>query len=110
MHLDKGHPFYTMRVIENAKTNTETYIELIEHNQIWAKYRLTPTTGKQHQLRVHLSHLGIPIKNDPFYPVVQHKAEDDFSEPLQLLAKHISFIDPLTKEGMSFNSEFELTL
>ncbi|KQE14179.1 pseudouridine synthase [Acinetobacter pittii] len=110
LHLDKGHPFYTMQVIENAKANTQTDIELIEHNQIWAKYRLTPTTGKQHQLRVHLNYLEIPIKNDPFYPVVQHKAEDDFSEPLQLLAKHISFTDPLTKEGMSFNSEFELTL
>ncbi|MFX4643193.1 pseudouridylate synthase, partial [Acinetobacter baumannii] len=46
----------------------------------------------------------------PFYPVVQHKSEDDFSEPLQLLAKHISFTDPVTKEGMSFNSKFELTL
>ncbi len=110
LHLDKGHPFYTMQVIENTKANTQTYIELIEHNQIWAKYRLTPTTGKQHQLRVHLNYLEIPIKNDPFYPVVQHKAEDDFSEPLQLLAKHISFTDPLTKEGMSFNSQFELTL
>lgn len=110
LHLDKSHPFYTMQVIENAKANTQTYIELIEHDQIWAKYRLTPTTGKQHQLRVHLNYLSIPIKNDPFYPIVQHKAEDDFSEPLQLLAKHISFIDPLTKEGMSFNSEFELTL
>lgn len=92
-----------MQVIENAKANTQTDIELIEHNQIWAKYRLTPTTGKQHQLRVHLNYLEIPIKNDPFYPVVQHKAEDDFSEPLQLLAKHISFTDP-HKEGMSFNS------
>jgi tRNA pseudouridine32 synthase/23S rRNA pseudouridine746 synthase len=34
--------------------------------------------GKQHQLRVHLNYLGIPILNDPFYPVVAHKADDDF--------------------------------
>ena len=51
-----------MRVIPHTKTNTETKIELIEHNHLWAKYCLTPTTGKQHQLRVHLNHLGIPIK------------------------------------------------
>ncbi|WP_199964377.1 pseudouridine synthase [Acinetobacter calcoaceticus] len=110
LHLDKGTPFYTMQVIANAKANTETKIELLEHNQYWAKYCLAPTTGKQHQLRVHLNYLEIPIKNDPFYPEVQHKADNDFSEPLQLLAKHISFIDPLTKEEMSFNSELELTL
>lgn len=110
LYLDKGTPFYTMCVIPHTKTNTETKIELLEHNQSWAKYCLTPTTGKQHQLRVHLSHLGISIKNDPFYPVVQHKADDDFSQPLQLLAKQISFIDPLTKQEMVFNSRFELTL
>lgn len=110
LYLDKGTPFYTMRVIDHTKTNTETKIELLEHNQSWAKYCLTPTTGKQHQLRVHLNYLGIPIKNDPFYPVVQHKADDDFSKPLQLLAKQISFIDPLTKQEMIFNSQFELTL
>ncbi|WP_213074344.1 pseudouridine synthase [Acinetobacter seifertii] len=110
LYLDKGTPFYTMCVIPHTKTNTETKIELLEHNQSWAKYCLTPTTGKQHQLRVHLSHLGIPIKNDPFYPIVQHKADDDFSQPLQLLAKQISFIDPLTKHEMVFNSRFELTL
>ncbi|MBJ9961053.1 pseudouridylate synthase [Acinetobacter nosocomialis] len=110
LYLDNGTPFYTMRVIPHTKTNTETKIELLQHNQSWAKYCLTPTTGKQHQLRVHLNHLGIPIKNDPFYPVVQHKADDDFSQPLQLLAKQISFIDPLTKQKMVFNSQLELTL
>ncbi|HCA5335679.1 TPA: pseudouridylate synthase [Acinetobacter baumannii] len=110
LYLDKGTPFYTMQVIAHTKTNTETKIELIEHNHSWAKYCLTPTTGKQHQLRVHLNHLGIPIKNDPFYPIVQHKADDDFSQPLQLLAKQISFIDPPTKQEMFFNSQFELTL
>jgi len=29
--------------------------------------RLTPTTGRTHQLRVHLKHLGHPIIGDPFY-------------------------------------------
>ena len=110
LHLDKGQPFYTMQVIDDAKPNTETFIELMEYNTTWAKYRLSPSTGKQHQLRVHLSYLGIPIKNDPFYPVVQHKVDDDFSQPLQLLAKEISFKDPLTRQQMYFKSSFELTL
>ena len=107
--MEKGQPFYTMQVVE-GKINSETEIDLIEHDSVWAKYQLKPITGKQHQLRVHLNRLGIAIKNDPFYPVVQHKREDDFSAPLQLLAKHIRFNDPVTFKEMEFSSKFELTL
>lgn len=107
--MEKGQPFYTMQVVE-GQINSETEIDLIEHDAIWGKYQLKPITGKQHQLRVHLNSLGIAIKNDPFYPVVQHKREDDFSAPLQLLAKHIRFNDPATFQDMQFSSNFELTL
>ena len=107
--MEKGQPFYTMQVVE-GKINSETEIDLIEHDAVWGKYELKPITGKQHQLRVHLNSLGIAIKNDPFYPVVQHKREDDFSAPLQLLAKHIRFNDPVTFQDMQFSSNFELTL
>lgn len=107
--MEKGEPFYTMQVVE-GKINSETEIHLIEHDSAWAKYELKPITGKQHQLRVHLNSLGIAIKNDPFYPEVQHKREDDFSAPLQLLAKHIRFNDPVTFQEMEFSSRFELTL
>ena len=107
--MEKGEPFYTMQVVE-GQINSQTEIDLIEHDAIWGKYQLKPITGKQHQLRVHLNSLGIAIKNDPFYPVVQHKREDDFSAPLQLLAKHIRFNDPVTFQDMQFSSNFELTL
>ena len=85
-------------------------IELLEHNFQHAKYQLSPKTGKQHQLRVHLNHLNIPILNDPFYPTVVHKADDDFNHPLQLLAKEISFIDPISNLQRIFRSNHELTL
>ena len=75
-----------------------------------AKYQLSPKTGKQHQLRVHLNHLNIPILNDPFYPIVLHKADDDFNHPLQLLAKEINFIDPISNLQRIFRSNHELTL
>lgn len=109
LRMQKGQPFYTMQVVE-GEANSETHIELLEQHNGWAKYRLSPHTGKQHQLRVHLNHLNIPIQNDPLYPEVQHKAEDDFSCPLQLLAKEISFPDPVTGQIMHFYSNFELTL
>ena len=109
LRMQKGEPFYTMQVVDGT-VNSETAIDLLEHNTVWGKYQLQPITGKQHQLRVHLNSLGIAIKNDPFYPVVQHKREDDFSAPLQLLAKHIRFNDPMTLQEMAFSSHFELTL
>lgn len=109
LRMDKGHLFYTMQIVE-GEPNSETQIDILEHNSQWAKYLLKPETGKQHQLRVHLNHLGIAIQNDPFYPTVQHKSDDDFSNPLQLLAKQIQFIDPVTGESMDFSSNFELTL
>lgn len=107
--MEKGEPFYTMQIID-GQINSETRIELLEHNNIWAKYCLYPQTGKQHQLRVHLNALGLPIRHDPFYPTVAHKADDDFSQPLQLLAKALSFEDPITKNKMRFVSQKDLLL
>ena len=107
--MEKGEPFYTMQVVQGI-SNSKTEISLIEHNQQWAKYLLKPLTGKQHQLRIHMNSLNIPIKNDPFYPHVIHKADSDFSAPLQLLAKKIAFIDPITQQHMHFCTNKELTL
>lgn len=109
LRMEKSEPFYTMRVVE-GHPNTQTEISLLEHNHQWAKYCLKPETGKQHQLRVHLNYLNIPIRHDAFYPTVQHKAADDFSQPLQLLAHQIVFIDPITQQPMSFQSHQSLEL
>lgn len=107
--MEKGEPFYTMRIIE-GEINSVTEIDILEHNQTWAKYSLTPITGKQHQLRVHMNALALGLKNDRIYPVIQHLGQDDFSEPLQLLAKQIEFSDPLTQQMMCFQSQQDLHL
>lgn len=111
LHLERGEPFYTMKVGQGTP-NTHTKIDVLQVSDCgrFAKYELHPSTGKLHQLRVHLNHLGIPIVNDSFYPVVAHKADDDFSQPLQLLAKRLSFIDPFSDEAMAFESGFDVTL
>ncbi len=60
------------------------------------RFRLTPRTGRIHQLRVHMNSIGAPIVNDPWYPVVKDVAADDFSAPLQLLAHTLEFDDPMS--------------
>lgn len=108
LHLERGEPFYVMRVNPDKPANTHTAIRILDTQDGLAKYELTPTTGKLHQLRVHLNHLGVPIINDPFYPVVNHRPEGDFSSPLQLLAKELSFIDPVTGDKHHFESSLSL--
>jgi len=75
-----------------------------------ASYRLTPLTGKTHQLRMHLWKLGIPIIGDPLYPIERDVAIDDFSVPLQLLASELGFTDPIDGSERRFASERELPL
>ncbi len=67
-------------------------------------YRLTPRTGRTHQLRVHMASLGIPIYGDPLYPNVIEVAADDFSTPLQLLAQRLEFDDPRDGTHREFSS------
>ncbi len=99
--------FFRMREIE-AESNAFTTIEFIERRGLLALYRLYPRTGKMHQLRVHMNSLGIPILNDRFYPEALPAATDDFSAPLQLLARSLSFIDPVSGDYRVFESNFRL--
>ena len=80
-------------VEEPGETNAETLVELISPDGL---YRLTPRTGRTHQLRVHMASLGLPIYGDPLYPNVIDVPADDFSTPLKLLAQRMEFEDPLT--------------
>ncbi len=79
-------------VEEPGEPNAETLVELVSRDGL---YRLTPQTGRTHQLRVHMASLGIPIYGDPLYPNVIDVAADDFTTPLQLLAHSIEFDDPV---------------
>ncbi|MES2299533.1 MAG: RluA family pseudouridine synthase [Pseudomonadota bacterium] len=105
----EGEPFFCMREAE-GEPNSETLIEVIEQRADATLYRLRPHTGRQHQLRVHMSALGSPILNDGFYPVALPCKGDDFRHPLQLLARSIGFPDPLTGERRYFESARALTL
>lgn len=101
--LVKGEPFFRMKEVD-GDPNSETHISVKKMTGDLTHYLLKPVTGKQHQLRVHLSSLGIPILNDVFYPLAQPEQPDDYSKPLQLLAKSIRFQDPITQVERYFES------
>ncbi len=60
---------------------------------------LTPKTGRSHQLRVHLAHLGHPIVGDRFYGGLQHP-----NQRLHLHAQRLSVDHPFDGRRMHFES------
>lgn len=87
--------------VEPGEPNAETLAEPLGEGL----YRLTPRTGRTHQLRVHMAGLGIPIDNDPLYPSVTNVDPRDFSFPLRLVAQRLEFTDPANGRLHRFASD-----
>ncbi len=115
-HLGKSVGVLQAHVVPGAAPNAESRIELESvlpggpGQSDRGVYRLTPVTGKTHQLRMHMWELGIPIDGDPLYPRVLDISVDDFSTPLQLLASELRFTDPVDGTRREFRSTRQLPL
>lgn len=109
-HIRKTRGEWQAEVVPDGVVNAETLIEVESRLGDQAIYKLTPRTGRTHQLRLHLNGLGIPIEGDPLYPVVRETSVDDFSRPLQLLASELAFTDPIDGTSRSFVSARQLPL
>jgi len=105
--LVRGEPWFRSKVVAGA-VNARSRISLVGWADNRAHFLLYPLTGKKHQLRVHMSGLGLSIMNDRYYPELLPKREDDFDKPLQLIARRVSFVDPLSGTRMEFESERKL--
>jgi tRNA pseudouridine32 synthase/23S rRNA pseudouridine746 synthase len=101
--------FMKTREIE-GEPNSETHFEPIDRpGAAVARLRLSPVTGRRHQLRVHCAALGFPIVDDPIYPLLRPEtAEEDYARPLRLLARSLAFADPVTGEAREFHSRLSL--
>jgi len=103
----QGDPWFRMKSVPGTP-NAITKISMVGARKNKALFKLSPVTGKKHQLRLHLSSLGYPIINDRYYPRLLPKKEVDFTAPLQLLAQKIQFCDPISSRPVTYESERRL--
>lgn len=90
-----------MAVVNKNSKNAITHykvLELFESNTL-IEARLE--TGRTHQIRVHMAHIGHPVVGDPVYGYRKQK----FKLNGQLLhAALLGFVHPRTKEYMEFTA------
>lgn len=101
------HKKFISREVE-GEPNTHSQIQLLDTKKGRSLFKLTPITGKTHQLRQHMAKIGYTIENEKYYPVLQEETPDDYQHPLQLLSKEISFVDPISQQKHHFTSTREL--
>ena len=68
------------------------------YNKVSTRVKLSPKTGRSHQLRVHMKEIGHPILGDPFYAT--GKAAD--FPRLMLHAESLRFNHPNGGKGVQF--------
>lgn len=109
--IEKGEPFFRMTCVEGP-VNARSTILLLAEKDGYGLFEVRPETGKKHQIRLHMATIGHPIFHDKLYPELQLEpvasALPDYSNPLQLLAQRLEFVDPITGEMRIFKSELEL--
>jgi len=96
------HP--TTFVVDANGKPAQTYFKVIKSNDKYSLLELRPTTGRTHQLRVHLKYLGTPILGDRVYG----SAPADTDMRLYLHAKTLEITIPGEPENKRVTFEAPL--
>ena len=95
---------------EDAQHAVSHYSVIDKAPPVLAWVSLKPSTGRQHQLRAHMAHIGHPIVGDHMYGgrTFRHETESgDFEFKRQALhAAEITFVHPVTLQNMTINAPF----
>ncbi|MGX9459913.1 bifunctional tRNA pseudouridine(32) synthase/23S rRNA pseudouridine(746) synthase RluA [Shewanella sp. A14] len=92
------------KVDHNVGKASTTLVEIVSYAAKSTLVKLTPVTGRSHQLRVHMMALGHPILGDGFYADPLAKSQ---SPRLLLHAAMLSISHPYTQELIHFESPAE---
>lgn len=78
-----------------------THYRVVQRYKAYTLVECVLETGRTHQIRVHMAHIGHPVVGDPVYGYKKQR----FKLEGQLLhAKKLGFVHPSTKEYVEFES------
>lgn len=90
-----------MAVVKDGR-DAVTHYEVLENYGYTTLVKCNLETGRTHQIRVHMAHIGHPLVGDPVYGYKKSK----FKLMGQMLhAKTLGFVHPTTKEFLEFSTE-----
>lgn len=92
--------------VSDEGTITRTRYKILEYANDLSRLELYLDTGKTHQIRVHLNHLGCPIVGDSRYgnPELDNKVLLKNPRRLYLHARRLSFIHPFTHKRLNITA------
>jgi 23S rRNA pseudouridine1911/1915/1917 synthase len=91
-----------------AETVYEQLFYFQRNKEKYSMIRVTPLTGRTHQIRIHFKYLGFPLVSDPLYTGrKQYKNDLSFCPRLFLHAEYLKFIHPIESKNMEFHIPLE---
>jgi RluA family pseudouridine synthase len=94
-------------VDKNGQSASTTYHMLQSYNNL-SKMEITIATGRTHQIRVHMAHIGCPIVGDVRYGDKQLDkqlfAKTDINKRLYLHAYKVNFVHPIEKKRITLTA------
>jgi 23S rRNA pseudouridine1911/1915/1917 synthase len=102
-----------VRDVEDGGKNAVTHYRVRERFRAHTVLQCNLETGRTHQIRVHLAHIGHALLGDPLYGYglrLPRGATPELAETLRgfrrqaLHAEQLSFVHPVTGEHLSFDS------
>ena len=97
------HPTDRKKMTVTQKNSREavTHYRVIERYKGYTHVELTLETGRTHQIRVHMAHIGHPVAGDPVYGGKKYLASLNGQ---CLHAYYISFVHPVTGETLTLSA------
>lgn len=101
------HPTHRtkMAVLQKGGKDAITHFSRLKRLDGFSLLELKLETGRTHQIRVHMAHLGHPLIGDPVYGKASHDPLDSEITRQALHAKALGLIHPVSGEYVSWTTE-----
>jgi len=103
--IDRNPDEPHVRMVLPGGASSVTHYEVAERLCAATLVRLRPITGRTHQLRVHMQHIGHPIVGDPLYGMIEQGDSTRAIIHRQALHAHVlTFIHPGSKQSVTYQA------